>query len=85
MDSVSNRQLSKRSGYYVIDAEGALVNQTPFATERKATEAMHVYEDNCSDVVRPLRVIKGNLTGDQCSVCRHWMREGEKYHEHPCE
>ena len=71
--------------YYVIDAEGALVNQTPFATERKATEAKRIYEENCSDVTFPLRVIAGKLTGDQCSVCRHWYREGEKYHEHVAE
>ncbi len=45
-------------GYNVVDAKDELVNQTPFASEREAFEAKRVYEDNCTDVTLPLRVVR---------------------------
>lgn len=61
--------MKKKSEYYVIDAEGTLVNQTPFATERKAVEAKRVYEENCSDVTLPLRIINGDQCRATCERC----------------
>lgn len=73
------------SGFLVIDKANELVSEVPFATERKAYEAMRVYEDNCMDIARPLRVVRADTLTNygQCSVCRRY--QFGKRHEHPCE
>ena len=65
MPSVRTNETSMTKGYNVVDAKGELINQTPFASEREASEAKRVYEDNCTDVTLPLRVVRaGKLEDD---------------------
>lgn len=48
------------SGYLIIDSENTLVGEEPFPSEREAYRAKRVYEDNCSDVALPLRVVRAD-------------------------
>ena len=49
--------------WLVVDRNGVPVAE-PFATERKAYEAMSVYRDHCTDIALPMRVIAKGLSDD---------------------
>lgn len=42
--------------YQIVDAEGQPVAE-PFTSVREAYEAKRIYQDHCSDVTLPLRVV----------------------------
>lgn len=47
-----------KKGYVIVDANDELVTEEPFQSQRKAYEAKAVYEDHCTDIALPLRVVR---------------------------
>lgn len=50
--------MKNQKGYVIVDANDELVTEDPFPTQRKAYEAKAVYEDHCTDIAFPLRVVR---------------------------